>query len=133
MAGFALSYLTKPLALAAVLAALIGYRALLVHQRDAAKAQAALLGERLSQCAAGAEALKRAIAEQNAALAQLRRDQARAAAAASSRETASVARAQAALKRGIARARAIEKTSVPSGCEGAIKWGNGEGPELSQW
>jgi hypothetical protein len=133
MPGFALTYLSKPIAVLAVLAALIGYRELLVHQRDAARARAAALNARLDVCAAGAEALKRAIAGQNAAIARLRRDQASAAGAARARETAYAVRAERALQGATARANAIRNARVPSGCEGAIKWGNGEGPELGKW
>jgi uncharacterized protein len=133
MAALALSYVWKPLAIAAALAALIGYRAMLVSQRDAARAQAATLSERLSQCAASTDALKRAIAEQNAALARMRDEQSQAAAMQRSREAASAARAEAVFKREAAKANAIGNEDVPSDCEGAIRWGNGEGPELGQW
>ena len=133
MPGFALTYLSKPLAILAIAAALFGYRELLIHQRDTARAQAAMLNARLEACAAGAEALKSAIAEQNAAVARLRRDQAQAAAAARARETAAAARAGAAFKRALTHAEEIRNASVPSGCEGAIEWGNGEGPELGKW
>lgn len=133
MAVMALTYLSKPLAVAALIAVLAGYRAILIHQRDAARARAAALGERLDQCAAETDALRRAIAERNAAVARMQSAQAQVAAAERSRETAAAARAEAALKHELAQAKAIENAPVASGCEGAIEWGNGEGPELGQW
>ena len=133
MAGVALSYLTRPLALAAVIAALIGYRTMLVRERDAAKARAAQMAAQLNECEAGADALKRAIDERNAAVSRMERKAEQAAAAAQSRTNAAAARAEAALNKAVARANAIRNAPVPKGCEGAIEWGNGEGPELGQW
>jgi hypothetical protein len=112
MPGFALTYLSKPLAILAVAAALFGYRELLIHQRDAARAQAAALNARQEACAAGAQAWRIAIADQNAAIARLRRDQAQTAAAARTRETAAAARAETGFNRGCDRAKTIKNASV---------------------
>ncbi|MGH7840161.1 MAG: hypothetical protein ACREQD_00360, partial [Candidatus Binataceae bacterium] len=67
--------LAKPLVLVALVAALIvgllGYRALLVHQRDAARAQVAGLQAELAGLSAANQAMKAAVTQQNAAVADL--------------------------------------------------------------
>ena len=64
--------LWKPVAIALLIAAALGYRALLLHQRDAARAEAAHLSASLADAEASNAALQSAIATQNSAVAQLR-------------------------------------------------------------
>ena len=38
-----------------------------------------------------------------------------------------------AMSREVARANAVGNAPVPAGCQGAIVWGNAQGPELGRW
>ncbi len=64
--------LWKPAAVALLIAAVLGYRALLVHQRDAARAEVTHLSASLADAEASNTALQSAIATQNSAVAKLR-------------------------------------------------------------
>jgi hypothetical protein len=128
-----LSSAAKPLAILAVIGLLFGYRALLIHQRDAARAQVATLTLELAATTAANQAMKSAVARQNAAVAALT-----AAAAVAERQaaaqTAEAARSGAEIMRQeSARAAALGRAAVPDGCAGAIAWGNAQGPELGRW
>lgn len=133
MPALALANLWKPLTIAALIAGLVAYRALLVHQRNAALGQVKSLELQAEALQADNAALKGAVAQQNAAVDELRQQAAAAASAAQQRETAFARKAQTEMQAASQRARAISDAAVPPDCEGAIKWGNAQGPQLGQW
>ena len=97
----------KPLALIALVGALVGYRALLVHQRDAARRQSVALEAELAGLSATNQAMKAAVEHQNAALTDLT---ARAAAA-----------TQAAAARAVAAARSGAQIEQQAGASGGAQ------------
>jgi hypothetical protein len=125
----------KPLGLLALMLLACGYREVLVHQRDAARQQAAQLVAETNALRTSNQALTAAIEHQNAAVAQVK---ARADAAVNTM----AANAAAALRAGAAtQVQALRQAQVlmaapidvSSGCEGAIRWGNAQAAELSSW
>jgi threonine dehydrogenase-like Zn-dependent dehydrogenase len=125
----------KPLGLLALMLLAFGYREVLVHQRDAARLQAAQLTAEANALRTSNQALTSAIDQQNAAVAQIK---ARADAAINTM----AANAAAALRAGTAtqaeaqqQAQTLMAASIDasSGCEGAIRWGNAQAAELSSW
>ena len=133
MFAFALMKLWKPLLLVGVVMAIVAYRALLVHQRDAARAEAGQLKGQVAALQVSNHALSGSIAEQNAAIESLREREQSATVAAANREAERANAAAAAMRTATARAQALIHAAVPSGCEGAIRWGNAQGPELGRW
>src|SRR5579863_7859161 len=118
----------KPLALIALVGALVGYRALLVHQRDAARRQSVALEAELAGLSATNQAMKAAVEHQNAALTDLT-----ARAAAATRAVAAARSGAQIEQQAAAQAAALSRTTVPDGCMGAIAWGDAQGPELGRW
>ena len=88
------------MAIALLIAAALGYRALLLHQRDAARAAAAHLSASLADAEASNAALQSAIATQNSAVAQLRAELEQGVQAAAARERAATARGTAEMRCG---------------------------------
>ena len=125
--------LWKPVAIALVIAAALGYRALLLHQRDAARAAAAHLSASLADAEASNAALQSAIATQNSAVAQLRAQLAESADRAAARERGAAARGAAAMSAAAVGARALTSARIDGGCAAAIRWGNAEAAELARW
>ena len=125
--------LWKPVAVAMLLAAALGYRALLLHQRDTARASAAHLSAALADAEASNTALQSAIAVQNSAVAQLRAQLDASARSAAAREQAAAVRGAAAMRTAASGARAMEDARIAAGCAAAIRWGNAQAPELGRW
>jgi len=125
--------LWKPVALALLIAAALGYRALLLHQRDAARAEATHLRDSLAGAEASNAALQSAIAVQNSAVAQLRAELEEGVQAAAARERAASARGAAAMRSATSGARALEAARIDAGCAAAIRWGNAQAAELGRW
>lgn len=125
--------LWRPVAIALLIAGALGYRALLLHQRDAARAQATQLGASLADAEASNAALQSAIAVQNSAVAQMRTQMARSAEVAATRERAATAAGAAAMSTAVSGARAIEAAPIEAGCAAAIRWGNAQAVELGRW
>jgi uncharacterized protein YlxW (UPF0749 family) len=125
--------LWKPVALALLIAAALGYRALLLHQRDAARAEGAQLRVSLADAEASNAALQSAIATQNSAVAQLRAELEEGVQAAAARERAASARGAAAMHAATSGARALEDAPIDAGCAAAIRWGNAQAAELGRW
>ena len=121
------------MAIALLIAGALGYRALLVHQRDAARAQATQLGASLADAEASNAALQSAIAVQNSPVAQMRTQMARSAEVAATREHAATAAGAAAMSTAVSGARAIEAAPIEAGCAAAIRWGNARAVELGRW
>ena len=133
MPALMLANLWKPLALVALLAGLAAYRAVLVHQRNEARTQAASLQAKMLSLQASIEAMKVSVAQQNAAVEEMGKRLQAARAAAQQREVEYARGGAKVLSKEIARAHTLMQTQVPSGCEGAIEWGNGQGPKLGEW
>jgi len=125
--------LWKPVALALLIAAVLGYRALLLHERDTARAAAAHLSASLADAEASNAALQSAIATQNSAVAQLRTQLEQSARAAAARERAATANGAAVMRMAASGARALESARIDAGCAAAIRWGNAQAAELGQW
>jgi hypothetical protein len=125
--------LWKPVAIALLIAAVLGYRALLLHQRDTARAQVTHLSASLADAEASNTALQSAIATQNSAVAQLRTQLAQGAQAAAARERAASANGAAVMRLAASGARALESAWIDAGCAAAIRWGNAQAEELSRW
>jgi hypothetical protein len=127
------SGLWKPVAIALLIAAVLGYRALLLHQRDTARAEAAHLSASLADAEASNAALQSAIATQNSAVAQLRTQLEQGAQAAAARARAATANGAALMRTAAVGARALEGARIDTGCAAAISWGNAQAAELSRW
>jgi len=133
MFGLLAGQLWRPVALALLVAAALGYRALLLHQRDAARAQAAHLSASLADAEASNTALQNAIATQNSAVAQLRAELEQSVRDAAARERAATAKGAAAMRTAANGAQALERARIEAGCAAAIEWGNAQAAELSRW
>jgi len=125
--------LWKPVAVALLIAAALGYRALLLHQRDTARAEAAHLSASLADAEASNAALQSAIATQNSAVAQLRTQLEQGTQAAAAREHAATANGEAVMRTAASGAQALEGARIDAGCAAAIRWGNAQAAELSRW
>lgn len=123
----------KPIGLGLLLVAAVAYRALLVHQRDAARAQAAQLSAELTQAQAANTAMRGAVAEQNAAVERLKAQLKQSADQAAAREHAAAAQGAAAVRQAAQSAGALERAPIDAGCAAAIKWGNAQSAELARW
>jgi hypothetical protein len=133
--GILLSRYWKPCALAVLVASVLAYRAILVHQRNDARQQVAQLTAEAAALRTQNQALGATIDRQNAAVAELKvRADAAVTAMEASEEAASregaAAQGQAQQQ---ARALIAAPIDIKSGCEGAIRWGNAQAAELASW
>lgn len=133
MAALLLSSIWKPAVLAALVVGLVAYRAVLVRQRNDARTQVAGLQTAELALQASNAAMKDAVAQQNAALETMGQQLQAAQAAAQAREAQYAQSGAEMFGKEIAHAKVLAVAQVPSGCEGAIKWGNGQGPQLGKW
>ena len=125
----------KPLALAAVLAGAIAYRAALIHERNSALAQVVQLTAEAAALRVTNQALGASIQVQNAAIGKLQADADAATQLMNSRMAAASMAGIAAAGRGADQARALIAAPIESGsgCAGAIQWGNARAAELASW
>ena len=123
----------KPIAIAVAIAAVLCYRAALIHQRDAARAETASIALQLADWKISEAACEDAVARQNLAVNAIAASAARESAAAKTREDNIAASAAAIASDQARRATAILSAPIASDCEGAIKWANAQAPELSRW
>jgi hypothetical protein len=123
----------KPIAIAVAIAALLGYRAVLVYQRDAARAATAAMTAQVADLKSANAACEDAVARQNAAVSALAASAARKTAAAQTREANAYAAASSAASAEARRADAIQTAPIASDCAGAIKWANAQAAELGRW
>ncbi len=123
----------KLIALIAMVATALIYRAVLVHQRDSARAQVTALGDAAAALRAENASMATAVARQNAAIGALQDQMNAAEQEAAQREASTAANAARTMKAEVARAQAERNAPVPAGCQGAIEWGNAQGPELGRW
>jgi hypothetical protein len=128
-----LAQLWKPIGLMLLLAAALGYRALLIHERDAARAQAAHLQSALTEAQAANTAMRNAVTAQNAAVARLSSKLKQSADEAAARERSAATESAAVMRRASEDARALVRARMGSGCAAAIRWGNAESAELARW
>jgi len=133
MPVFALTQLWKPIAILGLVAGLMVYRAVIIHQRDAARRQVQADQTEIMGLRASNAALTAAIGQQNAAVEGLRARMQAVSAAAGQREAAYANQGGEIMRNETARARAMSQAPVPAGCAGAIEWGNAQGPELGRW
>jgi hypothetical protein len=129
----ALVRLWKPAVLGLLLAGIFTYRAILVHQRDSARKQVAGLTVEADELLASNSKLLSSINDQNSALDEMHQEMTAAQQAAAQSQAASVREAAATMGKYEAAANAMNQARVPADCEGAIEWGNAQGPELGQW
>lgn len=125
--------LWKPIAIVALIAGLLIYREVLVHQRNAAIAQVKTLTARAAMLQASNAAMQLAVKQQNAAVESLRQKLAQANFQAAQYEREFAAKGAREMLRQAAKAHEIQNAPVPPGCAGAIEWGNAQGPELGKW
>jgi hypothetical protein len=125
--------LGKPLVIVAVIAALAGYRMWLIHQRDAARAQAQALTAQVSALKTANQSMEAAVAWQNGQIAELSARAAQAVAVARQQADAAARSGAAAMAQAVAEAKSVSHAQVPESCGGAIAWGVAQGPELGQW
>ncbi|MGD0289630.1 MAG: hypothetical protein ABSC63_08260 [Candidatus Binataceae bacterium] len=123
----------KVIALALIFATALIYRAVLVHQRDSARAQVATLTDAAAALRAENASMASAVARQNEAIGALQGKMKVAQEAAAQREAQSAAEAERAMSQELAHANAVRNAPIPAGCQGAINWGNAQGPELGRW
>lgn len=123
----------KPIAIAVAIAAALAYRGLLIHQRDAAKAETATLAAQVADLKSAEAACVDAVARQNLAVNAIAAAAAREAGAAQAREANVAAVAASAASDEARRAAAIQSAPIASDCAGAIKWANAQAGELGKW
>jgi hypothetical protein len=123
----------KLIALAAIVAGVLIYRAVLVHQRDSARAQVTVLSDAAAALRAENASMAAAVTRQNEAIGALQDKMKLAEQDAAQREAQYAASGAQAMSREVARANAVRYAPVPAGCQGAINWGNAQGPELGRW
>lgn len=129
----ALMHNWKAIGLAVIAATALEYGGVLVDQRDSARAQVTAMSEAAAALRVKDASMVSAVARQNAAIGALqdkmklaRRDSTR-------REARYAASATQAMSRELERANAVRIAAVPAGCQGAIDWGNAQGPEQGRW
>jgi biopolymer transport protein ExbB/TolQ len=120
-------------AFAALLAAALIYREVLVHQRDDARAQVKTLTEQSGALQESVAAMRQAVARQNGAVAALAAKARADEAAARARESEADRRGAALMRANLKLARRLRNAPIPGDCAGAIRWGNARGPELGTW
>jgi hypothetical protein len=123
----------KQIVLAIAIVGAIGYRAVLIHQRNAARAQAESIAVQLADWKAAEAICEASVARQNAAVNAMKSAAETAAAAARTREAKVAVSSAAIAQKEEERAGAIESAPVEGGCEGAIRWGNAQVQELGKW
>lgn len=123
----------KVLALALMIGTVLIYRAVLIHQRDSARAQVATLSGAAAALRAENASMASAVARQNEAIGALQGKMKLAQQAAAQREAQSAGAAERTMSEELAHANVVRNAPVPAGCQGAINWGNAQGPELGRW
>jgi hypothetical protein len=123
----------KPLLLLVLVAGAFIYRAVLIHERDAARAQLTTITAQAAQLKAADDACIAAVAQQNAAVEKLRSDEDLAIRAANAREANVSAQAEAAANEAKSAADALAQAKIGKGCAAAIQWANQQAASLGKW
>jgi len=133
--GVLLSHYWKPLLLAVLVASALAYRAILIHQRDAAQQEVAQLTAEAAALRTSNQALGAMIDRQNAAVAELKATADAAVNTMAANEAAASREGATAEGKAEQQGRALIAAPIDaaSGCEGAIRWGNARAVELSSW
>jgi hypothetical protein len=117
----------KVIALAAIVAGTLIYRAVLVHQRDSARAQVTALSDAAAALRAENASMASAVTHQNDAINALQGKMKLAEKDAAQREAQYAARGAQAMSREVARANAVRNAPVPAGCQGCNQLGKRAG------
>jgi hypothetical protein len=132
-----LSFIASPLAkigmVAILIFAAVAYRAVLIHERDSARAEAAKAEAALTQCHANEQTYQQAIANQNAKIAAQAEQAHQDVLAAEARATLAENDAQAIVARANLTASSLIRAPIADGCPAAIAWGNAQAPALARW
>jgi hypothetical protein len=133
--GILLSRYWKLLALGALLAGAIAYRAVLLHQLNAARERVTQLTAEAAALRINNQALGAMIDRQNAAVAELKARADAAVNTMAANEAAADRAGTAVQAQAQQQAQSLMTAAIDadSGCEGAIRWGNAQAPELSAW
>jgi hypothetical protein len=123
----------KLIAIAILIVSILVYRAVLVHQRDTARAQVAALTDAAAVLRAANASMAAAVTQQNEAVAGLQVKMKLAQNAAAEKETASASRAAQALAQELVQAKTLSNAPIAAGCQAAIDWGNAQAPGLGRW
>jgi hypothetical protein len=123
----------KPIVLAVVLLGAFAYRATLLHQRDAARAESAAMAIEVADLKSAEAACQAAVARQNDAVNGLKLAAETAVAAAASRTANLASAANLEQSREEARAAEVVRAPIAADCAGAIRWANGQAPALGKW
>lgn len=123
----------KLVVLVLLVAAAFAYRAVLIHQRNSARAQVTTLTAAAAVLQAANTSMAAAVAKQNAAVEALQAKMRLTQNDATHRQAQYAATAAQAMARELARSNAIKSAPIPAGCQSAINWGNAQGPELGRW
>jgi hypothetical protein len=116
-----------------IVAGALAYRAVLVHQRDSARTQVTALTGAAALLRADNASMAASVARQNAAIGTLQAQMSAARASAAARQTHYSNIAAAAMAQEVTHSKAVMGAALPGGCNGAIAWGNAQGPELGRW
>jgi hypothetical protein len=123
----------KLIAIAILIVSILVYRAVLVHQRDTARAQVAALTDAAAVLRAANASMAAAVTQQNEAVAGLQAKMKLAQNAAAEKETASASRAAQALAQELLQAKTLSNAPIAAGCQAAIDCGNAQAPGLGRW
>jgi hypothetical protein len=123
----------KAIALIAMVATALIDRAVLVNERDTARAQAAAESGAATVLRLEKVSLTAAVARENAAAGALQDKIKLAQRRATQRKARYAAIETKEMNRELAHANAIRIAASPPGCQGALDWGNAQGPELGRW
>jgi peptidoglycan hydrolase CwlO-like protein len=123
----------KLVVLVLLVAAAFAYRAVLIHQRNSARAQVTTLTAAAAVLQADNTSMAASVAKQNAAVEALQAKMRLTQNDATHRQAQYAAAAAQAMARELAHSNAIKSAPIPAGCQSAIDWGNAQGPELGRW
>jgi len=123
----------KPIVLALAMIGVVAYRAVIVHQRDSARAQVKELTAQAAELNARERACEDAVKRQNAVVAAIRETAMRDLMAAEIRQANVAADAARAQVNDARRAEELKRAVVGGGCDAAVRWGIAQARELGKW
>jgi hypothetical protein len=123
----------KPIVVALAMIGVVAYRAVIVHQRDSARAQLKELTAQAAELNARERACENAVKRQNAVVAAIRETAMRDLMAAETRQANVVADAARAQVNDARRAEELKSAEVAGGCDAAVEWGIAQARELGKW
>ncbi len=123
----------KPLIAVLLIVGIAGYRALLVRERDVARAQVKALEADKAALLQSNAAMEAAIARQNQAIADLNNEAVGELRRAQAYQAEAAARGAGELRRALDQAESVAASAIAPDCNAAVAWGNAQGPELGRW